>query len=292
MSDFIELETVVNLFRLGSYSVTAEKMHTTQSNISKRILKIESDLGVTLISKVGRKLKPTPQGEIFLDYARRLLKLREEMLSKIEKPASKKGKIRVGSSETIVFILLSGILKEFRAKYPQIQLDLQVDISKNLKKQLLEEKTDIAFLIGGTGDPDFIDLPLVSYEMGWFVPRSMVKGENLKDILEVVPLITFSRDTAPFNNLVRALREEGIRCSGIHNCASLSTLINMTITDGGVGVFPCEIAKREPWKNQLRELKGLPIPPLDYFVSFLDQPHRTELRQMAEIATAQANKKK
>jgi len=82
--DLDVLRTFVTGLDLGSYAKAAGRLGRSQSAISLQLRKLEETTGQTLLRKQGRGLALTPEGEIMLGYARRLLELNDEMQSRFQ----------------------------------------------------------------------------------------------------------------------------------------------------------------------------------------------------------------
>ena len=284
MLDFVALKTLVTLFESGSLSLTASRLSLTQACVSKEVARIENYLGVSLTVETAQKITPSPQGLIFESYAHKILGLREQMMISIAHSEKKNNDIRIGSSESVVMLLLTEILDQFYENFPLVRFDLQVDTSDRLRNQLLAGEFDLVFLIGGVGNSEFVDIPLIEYEMGFFVGKQEQAKCDFRELIKMYPLMTFSRDTAPYIELVKNLELEGIEGCAIHSCASLSALISLTVNGAGIGVFPREVLHQEPWKDQLTEVSAFPIKSLNYFASFRNLTDKDTKQRLADIA--------
>ena len=85
--DLDVLRTFVTGLDLGSYAKAAGRLGRSQSAISLQLRKLEETTGQTLLRKQGRGLALTPEGEIMLGYARRLLELNDEAVAALKQPS-------------------------------------------------------------------------------------------------------------------------------------------------------------------------------------------------------------
>ena len=65
--DIAALTAFTEIVATGSFSQAAEKLHLTQPAISKRIAKLEQELGTPLLDRIGRHIKPTEAGAELLE---------------------------------------------------------------------------------------------------------------------------------------------------------------------------------------------------------------------------------
>lgn len=289
LANTVELETLIYLNHLKSFIATAKKMNTCQSNITKRIQKMEADLGKKLIIGKGSGMRLTSDGLIVYKYAPKILKLHDRMLYELRHPTKNSSNLAIGSSETITMLLLSNIINKFNEHYPNIHIDIQVDTSNNLRKKILNNEIDIAFLIGQTAGLNCYETPLISYKMGWFINKDLVTYEKFSDMLQHYPLITFSKDTPPFINLEQVLRHKKLKNYRIYHCASLYALIDLTINKTGIGIFPKIISQKAKWHNKLIEIKGPTLEPLNYYVSYKSTLQSTITQKLLDISINIAN---
>lgn len=130
------LETFVWVARLKSFSLTAEKLFTTQAAISSRIAVLEGELGVKLFLRDSRGVSLTPQGLKVLEHAEQMLDTLHLLKQSIEAPSSKVGRIRIGVMDTVIHTWLSPLVTELMDHYPQVEIELVADTSLNLCDQL------------------------------------------------------------------------------------------------------------------------------------------------------------
>ncbi|MCR1949475.1 LysR family transcriptional regulator [Clostridium sp. DSM 100503] len=127
----------------------AKEMYISQPSISQSINELEADLGVKLFDRIGKKLFLTHEGEVFLNYTRRILNLYDEGFKSLrEFTDNKKGKIIIGASTTIGTYILPYIIKDFSSKFRDIEISLIIENTKNIENLILENKIDLAFVEG------------------------------------------------------------------------------------------------------------------------------------------------
>lgn len=127
----------------------AREMYISQPSISQSINELEAELGVKLFDRIGKKLFLTHEGEVFLNYTRRMLNLYDEGIKSLrEFTDNKKGKIVIGASTTIGIYILPEIIKDFSSKFRDLEISLIIENTKNIEKLILENKIDFAFVEG------------------------------------------------------------------------------------------------------------------------------------------------
>lgn len=138
-------ETAINL----NMSKVAKSMYISQPSVSQSIQELEEELQCKLFDRIGKKLHLTYEGELFLNYTRRILNLYSEGVESIKNISKEyKGRIVIGASTTIGIYILPEIIKKFSRDYPEIEISLIIENTEHIEKLLLENMIDFAFIEG------------------------------------------------------------------------------------------------------------------------------------------------
>jgi len=144
------LQTFVIIVDTGSFTAAAKRIHRTQSAVSMQIKRLESALGHPLFERNSRDLRLSGMGEVFYDYARRILdeyKLAMEAVGHgfIE------GDLTVGAPDDFATTFLPKVLAGFRKLYPRVRIHIVSEPSRQLINSLSVGSVDIALLTEGEG---------------------------------------------------------------------------------------------------------------------------------------------
>ncbi|WP_027625458.1 selenium metabolism-associated LysR family transcriptional regulator [Clostridium lundense] len=135
----------------------AESMYISQPAVSQTIHELEKELNVKLFDRIGKKLHLTYEGEVFLNYARRILNIYDEGINRIKDINSlSEGKIRIGASTTIGIYVLPNIIGKFMKEYKNIDISIAIENTKIISDMILENKIDFAFVEGPVWEDDII----------------------------------------------------------------------------------------------------------------------------------------
>lgn len=285
--DFRALETFVWIARLGSFRAAARRLYTTQPSVSSRIAKLETELGVLLFDRAGRRVALTAKGRDLLDHAERLLALRGDMLHAVADPQAIQGTIRLGVAETIVYTWLPKLIERLNEAYPAVSLELDVDTTVNLAEKLLEHELDLAMLMGPINQPNITNLKLCTYRLHWVASPALDLPDEPVPITALAswPIITYPRLTQPHIAIERLLARAGGRLR-IHASSSLATIIRMTVDGIGISALPREIIRNELARGSLREFQAeFPPPQLRFTVSYGSSPESSLTRSLAALAS-------
>ncbi len=287
MIEFRTLETFLRVAQLKSFRGAAARLNTTQPAVSQRIAQLEDQLGVRLLERAGRSFSLTQAGRSVLGQAERLLRLRAELVASVSGPAELRGALRLGVAETIVHTWLPLFLETMAQRYPLIALEIEVDISPNLRERLLSRELDLAFLLGPLSAPEILAQPLRSERISFFAsPRlGLEPGRIPLARIAAFPIITFARNTQPFVRLRELLADPALPPSRVHASASLSTALRMALDGLGIALIPASIASDAVATGRLAEIDTpARVPDLNFVAGALAGPDAQLIAPVVALA--------
>lgn len=118
------------LARCGSLSATARELNVTTPAISKRLALMEARLGVQLLIRSTRRISLSPEGEVYLAHARRILADIDDMEQLVTSAvAAPKGLLRVNATLGFGRSNIAPLISQFAKRYPQVQVQLQLTVN-------------------------------------------------------------------------------------------------------------------------------------------------------------------
>ena len=149
--DFDQLRTFLEVAKQGSFSRAGQKVFRSQSAVSAQIRQIESEYGERLLDRSGKTVRLTPAGEVFREYAQRMLSLRDESLRAVADHGNDpRGVLALGANEATCLYVLPNVFAEYLRLYPS----MQVSIYRNFSHKILER------LDSGAIDVGIVTLPV------------------------------------------------------------------------------------------------------------------------------------
>jgi DNA-binding transcriptional LysR family regulator len=288
MIDLRNLETFVWVIQLGGFGLAAQRLNTTQSAVSQRIATLESDLGTRLLDRGHKRVVANAKGRELLPYAEQMLRLRSEMLKVAGARDSFRGHIRLGIAETIAHTRLTRLVEKMRATYPSITFDIEVDISKNLRDDLLSGNLDIVFLLGAVAEPNVRNLEYVRYPLAWVAsPKLLLRpGSNPLQEIAKFPVITYSKNTRPYLNIRDLFLRAGVTDYKIYGNTSLATIVRLCAEGMGVSVIPPAVIERELEDKTLKliDVTNADLPDLQFSISYMLTADAYLLEAIAALA--------
>jgi DNA-binding transcriptional LysR family regulator len=129
--DLRHLQTFVVAAECENFTRAAEALNLTQAAVSKQIAALEEELGVRLFDRCGRTVVPTPAAHRLHEHALRILQQVDAMRREMGMASTQlQGTLRVACSSVPAESLLPDLLARFRAKYPAIQISVEVTDSE------------------------------------------------------------------------------------------------------------------------------------------------------------------
>jgi DNA-binding transcriptional LysR family regulator len=209
------------------------------------------------------------------------------MLAAVGDRSAMRGVLRLGVAETIVHTWLSQLINSVNRAYPNLSLEIEVDITSNLRTRLLAQEIELAFLLGPLTAPTVRNRLLCDYPVGFLASPSLGLGTNMLTVYELAkfPIITFPRKTQPYEIVRSLFNRPDLPPMRLHASASLATVIHMAIEGLGIAVIPTAIVENEMADGRLQLLStNLQMAPLTFTASWLASPDTVAVERVAELA--------
>lgn len=287
-----DLKTFVAVARLQSFHRASETLHTAQSTISARIAILERDLGTRLFDRLGRKIVLTVPGQRLLEYAVRMVDLEDEARVWVCGNAESRGMLTVRIPESLCAYRMGGIIRSFRALFPNVALSFAACSAEGLDRDLRGGITDLAFLMTDSVQAKDLQIETLGVENLVLVCGP---GHRLADRADVVmedlrsETIVLSKADCSYRRMFESMLDEaGIETAPGLEFSSSAALRGCVMQGVGITLLP-ELAVREeaargqmivlPWRGPVLETAVLMLhhrekwlsPPLLAFMALTRQ---------------------
>lgn len=192
--NFRQLEYTVILSQVLNISQAAEHLGITQPALSKQILSLEKELGISLFNRNTVPLTLTEAGENFIREAKDILAKSDELKRSMEQfKTGEKGRLTIGISPFRATYFLSEIIKELNEEFPLLQVVLSEKNSAQLQKDTIDGLVDFSIL-NLPVDENLLDvIELESESVVLAVPEKYAKELNFtKRKNDKLPMISLS----------------------------------------------------------------------------------------------------
>lgn len=228
----------------------AQRLHITQPPLSQTIFALEDMLGTPLFLRTKRSVSLTAAGLALLPEAQRLL-LQAQALPDLVKRAANgaSGMLSLAFISTADYSILPSLLKQFRSRYPQVQIDLKEATTDVQLDQLAERKIDIGLLL-----PPFTDkadrtmdyLPLLSEPLIAAVPAGIWPADQPVSLqaLTQLPLIIFPRHISPsfHDTILSCFHEAGATPHIAQEAIQMQTIVGLVSAGMGMALVPQSVS--------------------------------------------------
>ena len=250
----------------GSISRAANVLFISQPAITFQIKKLEEQLSVSLFTRTKHGMILTDEGKVLFEYVRNGIENisnGENALSNLKNLDS--GTIRIGVSTTICRYILMPYLEKFHEKYPNIDIQINNNISNNLIKELRNGNLDILMLFSPATENKDLIITKVKEVQDIFVGNKkyydlLDKSTNLKN-LKSYPLIFPNSSSNSRIYLNKYLKDNKVDLNPKLEVVSYNLIVDLIKTGFGIGYVTKEFIKDELDNKSLYEIKITPSIP-------------------------------
>jgi LysR family carnitine catabolism transcriptional activator len=140
---FKQIKAFAAVARERSFTRAAQQLHLTQSTLTSSIKLLESEIGMPLFDRSTRTLVLTPQGELFLPTALRLLRDLHESLDDLESIVERqRGAVTVAATTSFIHYVLAPAVALMAADYPGITIRLSEDTTAQAAQKVIAAEAD------------------------------------------------------------------------------------------------------------------------------------------------------
>jgi DNA-binding transcriptional LysR family regulator len=243
----------------------AERLRVAQPALTRQIQQLEEEMGCALFERLKRGVRLTEAGRSFLEEARRLLSDLESGVERTRLVAQGKvGRLRIGFTDGATYSgELPSILRDFRARWPDVRLDLFSSNSIAMGEQLREQQLDMGFVYVLPTDIPQLKVHRINAErIVLALPQShpLVKRKQMKLVdLKGEPFVWLPRAAAPliYDQVLSTCHDAGLTLNVVQEGDNETTMLSLVA--GGIGLsFNLKSAeRRKPDTVVLKEVEDL-----------------------------------
>ena len=240
--DVRQLEMFTAVAEEKSFTAAAERLHVSQSAVSRQLMLLEEELKTKLFYRHGRGATLTDAGQILVDAAHRITREMQEVTSQISGTQTlQRGSLRIGGGMTVCLFILPKLLRRFRAQYKQVDLHVTTGSTENILRLLRQRDIEIALLTLPLVDADLTVVPVLKEEMVVMTPpRHPLTRKRTVDTRAVArhPLILFESGSNTRKVVDDRFQAEGVPMSVIMETENVDIIKSMVAAGLGVTIVP------------------------------------------------------
>jgi DNA-binding transcriptional LysR family regulator len=194
-----QLRAFVEVVERGSFTAAAKELNLTQPAVTHQVHELEQRFKVTLLERLGKRVYLTEAGEKLIEHARHLLE--EDSRTSVSMRRFDDGwlgRVRVGTSMTVLMYLLPPILRKLKTDHPRLEINLKAGLTAATLQMLKTNALDLGLCALPIEDPAFETVPLFKDELVAIVPAAL--GNMPKKVtpafLSRYPLILGNEESA------------------------------------------------------------------------------------------------
>jgi LysR family transcriptional regulator, cys regulon transcriptional activator len=259
--NFQQLRAVRETARLGfNLTEVANALHTSQPGVSRQIRELEEELGIDIFVRAGKRLTGlTPPGEVLLPIVERLL-LDADNLRNVgeEFVAQNSGRLSIAATHSQARYALPTVVRDFRAVYPQVTLELHQGSPRQVAAMLLSGEADIGVATEALAQYEqLVALPCYRWTHSIVVPPGhellSIDGPVTLEQLAAFPIITYEAGYTGRTHIDEAFAKAGLKPSVV--LSAMDADVIKTYVELGMGVGIVASIAFDPERD--RTLRGL-----------------------------------
>jgi len=181
MMQYRHLHYFVSVVEAGSFSRAASTIHVAQPALSQQIAQLEGQLGVSLLLRSARGVRPTAAGEVLYREASSILRRLQQLPGIVRSgtgPA--KGTVRLGMSSSLLTTAPMAFMEECKVSLPDVVLRMAVSDSPTIKRRVSEHELDLGLVLEDEFAPTFARTPLFRQRLFLVRHRGASKGKPVR----------------------------------------------------------------------------------------------------------------
>lgn len=272
MQDLNEMAIFAVVVDSGSFTKAAEKLKLPKSTVSRKVSQLERRVGVRLINRTTRNLKPTETGKVYHQHCLKMLEQAEEADRVVNNMQSEpSGLLRISTPLAFGTPFFISTIKSFLDQYPKVNIEIVAD---NKSLDMLDEEIDIAFRIGPLADSSLVTRNLGTARLSLCAsPDYLAKHGQPKSLEDLDNHTCISHPASPwiFN---RTGQEVEIEPRARMTANDMEMIKNMALEGMGIAAAPQILISEDIREGRLVTL--LPDMPFVERTFYLVYPSRRE----------------
>lgn len=288
-----QLEALVWVAELRSFRGAAERLNTTQPNISARIATLENLLGQSLFDRDAGSVRLTPMGRELLPSAWRVLDEADQFIAASKNTDLIDGVLRLGVTEMIVQTKLREYLAAIKAEFPKLSIELTIDMSAVLERHLADRTIDLAVQNGPFSQILYGNIDLGQYPLIWVCSPSIAKqiDKKLDSINAEIPILTHARGTRNYVEIQEYFQNRKVKDFQLVPSSTIAACQQMALDGMGITALPKAMVQKDIQENRLVSIHSDWAPePLHFWARFHKERSTHVIERSAKIAGQLFNK--
>jgi LysR family transcriptional regulator, hydrogen peroxide-inducible genes activator len=234
----------------GSFTRAAEREQVAQPSLSQQIMKLEEELGVRLFDRLGRTVRLTGFGQVFLPRARAILgELKAAKDEVAERQVAVSGPVSIGVIPTIAPYFLPLPVALFSRKYPQADITVVEDVTARLMDRLRAGQIDVAILALPMRGHDIETFSLRTERLFAILPKAHPLAKKRKVMLKELrddPFLLLREDHCFRDTAIEVCKRARVMPHIVFESGQFSSILAMVGAGLGISIVPEMALEQRP----------------------------------------------
>jgi DNA-binding transcriptional LysR family regulator len=260
-----QLRYFVTIAEEGNFSRAAERLHLSQPPLSTQIKSLEDELGVRLLKRTNRGVALTVAGAVFYEETRAVLARLDHARDKaMRADRGDIGMLSVGFVSIADYGILPPALKQFRAGFPLVEVQLHELTTDAQIRELRATRLDLGIALAPVAEPDLQFERLLREALVLAAPSGhpAVKVSGAVDLRSLAKesFIIPPRDIAPglYDLIISHCHASGFAPRITQHARQMQTVVGLVSSGMGFALVPSSVRNLKRTGVQYRPLRGKP----------------------------------
>ena len=282
------LQVFYTVARLLSFTKAAETLHMTQPAVTFQVRQLEDHFNTRLFDRTHNRVSLTEAGRKTYEYAERIFELYAEMEDAVkELTGDVSGALTLGASTTVAEYMLPGLLKDFKQRYPDVNLRLRVSNSEGIVSMVENSMIDLGVVEAPVTNKNLLVEVCQIDQLVVVIPPSHQiadkKSITMEELLRY-PFIYREEGSGTREVIMEYITQMGLDRNELNVCMELGSPESIKgAVEASMGI---SILSRTTLNKELALGTLLYVeldPPLERAFSFVRQRQKFRLRAMEEL---------
>ena len=281
------LQIFIAVADTGSMTGAARQLYIAQPTVSIAVKELEEHYGIRLFERINKRLRITGDGRRFLDYARHIVRLFEEMEQLFADP-QRKGSLKLGASVTVGIHYLPQIVTKLEKAFPGLRVQARIDSSDEIERRILNNDLDLAVIEGVLHSGHLTSYPLMADRLtAVCAPGYCAESLSIQELLGK-PLLLREKSSGAREMFDNALALQGCKAEPAWESTSTEALINAARQAIGIAFLPEKLLRAELDGGTLVQvqIEGLEIQRVIHLIHHRNKFISAAMRQWLEMIRA------
>ena len=247
-----QLEHFLAVVEEGTFTRAAERVSLTQPAVSLSIKKLEEEIGGPLFARDVHDLSLTEAGRVLADYARRMIRLRDDATREMARLGSMAaGSLKIAAHEAAAVYLLPVALRTYVQRFPDIKVGIYRSRLEEIPRQVMDRQVDLGFVKDA---PTFHELECVDVHTDEMIciasPKHPLASRSRLTVKDVSSeqFVLHHLCSATADRILRLFEQNSTRCRVVAELWSFENIKEFVRQEVGLAIVP-GVTVREELRN-------------------------------------------